>query len=196
MEITVGAAATPPMLTSKGRSPGGTSRICTLSCRRPTKPGAKPANWTKAIWPPILTTTRAMGVGNGGLDGATSPVIAGGFSTSPWPVRYAVTYCPGRAGVCAALRFPSARAGQEQDAWTQLLHGEMLARCANSGTDTSVHAALGANSGTDTSVRAALRANSGTDTSVRAAQKTRLGTRVSGPSWVSVPCWLPEHPAF
>src|ERR1035441_5381025 len=109
MEITVGAAATPPTLTSKDSSPGGTSGISTFICSRPSiKPGARPANWRSAGTPPILTCTEARGTGNGGLDGATSPVVTGG-STNPLPVRYAVTYSPGRAGVCAALRVPSAR---------------------------------------------------------------------------------------
>ena len=44
MEMVVVAAATPPMLTSKDCSPGGTSGIKTFICIRPTKPGAIPAN--------------------------------------------------------------------------------------------------------------------------------------------------------
>ena len=42
------AAATPPMLTSKDCSPGGTSGINTFICIRPTNPGAIPANWISA----------------------------------------------------------------------------------------------------------------------------------------------------
>src|ERR1017187_10003057 len=83
MEITVGAAATPPTLTSKDNSPGGTSGISTFICRRPSiKPGARPANCRSAMTPPILTCTGARGAGNGGLDGATSPVVTLG-STNP-----------------------------------------------------------------------------------------------------------------
>src|ERR1035438_1962527 len=81
MEITVEAAATPPTLTSKDCSPGGVaSGICTFICKRPIKPGARPANGTLAIWPPILTTTGTTGTGKGGLDGATSPVVTGGLT--------------------------------------------------------------------------------------------------------------------